>query len=71
MAEVGLNDENRLGIEWTLRTQRDVSINGTPYNVGSVSRVDVGPLAPARRLDRPDARRRRSWPSEGAGHRGP
>jgi general secretion pathway protein D len=46
VAEVGLNDENRLGLEWTLRTQRDVSINGTPYNVGSVSRVDVGPLSP-------------------------
>ncbi|HEY7140507.1 MAG TPA: type II secretion system secretin GspD [Methylomirabilota bacterium] len=46
VAEVGLNDENRLGLEWTLRTQRDVTINGTPYNVGSVSRVDVGPLSP-------------------------
>ena len=46
VAEVGLNDENRLGLEWTLRTQRDVSINGTPYNVGSVSRLDVGPLSP-------------------------
>jgi general secretion pathway protein D len=46
VAEVGLNDENRLGLEWTLRTQRDVTINGTPYNVGSVSRLDVGPLSP-------------------------
>lgn len=43
VAEVGLNDENRLGLEWTLRTQRDVKVNGQPYNVGSVSRVDVGP----------------------------
>jgi general secretion pathway protein D len=43
VAEVALNDENRLGLEWTLRTQRDVKINGTPYNVGSVSRLDVGP----------------------------
>jgi general secretion pathway protein D len=43
VAEVGLNDENRLGLEWTLRTQRDVTIGGQPYNVGSVSRVDVGP----------------------------
>jgi general secretion pathway protein D len=43
VAEVGLTDENRLGIEWTLRTQQDITVNGTPYNVGSVSRVDVGP----------------------------
>ena len=43
VAEVGLNDENRLGLEWTLRTQRDITIGGQPYNVGSVSRVDVGP----------------------------
>ena len=43
VAEIGLNDENRLGLEWTLRTQRDVTIGGQPYNVGSVSRVDVGP----------------------------
>jgi general secretion pathway protein D len=45
VAEVALTDENRLGLEWTLRTQRDVKINGTPYNVGSVSRVDVGPTS--------------------------
>jgi general secretion pathway protein D len=43
VAEVGLNDENRLGLEWTLRTQETVNVGGTPYNVGSVSRVDVGP----------------------------
>jgi general secretion pathway protein D len=43
VAEVGLNDENRLGLEWTLRTQRDIKVGGQPYNVGSVSRVDVGP----------------------------
>jgi general secretion pathway protein D len=43
VAEVALTDENRLGLEWTLRTQRDVKINGQPYNVGSVSRLDVGP----------------------------
>src|SRR5262249_20844451 len=42
VAEVGLNDENRLGLEWTLRSQRDITINGQPYNVGSVSRVAVG-----------------------------
>jgi general secretion pathway protein D len=46
VAEVGLNDENRLGIEWTLRTQRDVTVNGTPYNIGTVSKVDVGPMSP-------------------------
>jgi general secretion pathway protein D len=43
VAEVALNDENRLGIEWTLRSQRDIKVGGQPYNVGSVSRVDVGP----------------------------
>jgi general secretion pathway protein D len=43
VAEVGLNDENRLGLEWTLRSQRDVKVGGQPYNVGTVSRVDVGP----------------------------
>ena len=43
VAEVGLTDENRLGLEWTLRSQRDITVNGTPYNVGTVSRVDVGP----------------------------
>jgi general secretion pathway protein D len=43
VAEVALTDENRLGLEWTLRSQRSVNINGQPYNVGSVSRVDVGP----------------------------
>ena len=51
VAEVGLNDENRLGLEWTLRTQRDVTVDGTPYNVGSVSRVDVGPAVVAPRPD--------------------
>jgi general secretion pathway protein D len=42
VAEVGLNDENRLGLEWTLRSQQDIKVNGQPYNIGSVSRVDVG-----------------------------
>jgi general secretion pathway protein D len=45
VAEVGLTDENRLGLEWTLRSQKDVKVNGQPYNVGSVSRVDVGPTS--------------------------
>jgi general secretion pathway protein D len=43
VAELALTDENRLGLEWTLRTQRDVRIGGQTYNVGSVSRIDVGP----------------------------
>jgi general secretion pathway protein D len=43
VAEVRLTDENRLGLEWTIRTQRDVTVGGQPYNVGSVTRVDVGP----------------------------
>ena len=43
VAELTLNDENRLGLEWTLRTQGDVKIGGNTYNVGSVARVDVGP----------------------------
>ncbi len=45
VAEVGLTDENRLGIEWAIRSQRDVSVGGTPYNVGSVAKVDTGPLS--------------------------
>jgi general secretion pathway protein D len=45
VAEVGLSDENRLGIEWAIRSQRDVTVGGTPYNVGSVAKVDVGPLS--------------------------
>jgi general secretion pathway protein D len=45
VAEVGLTDENRLGIEWAIRSQRDVTVGGTPYNVGSVAKVDVGPLS--------------------------
>ena len=43
VAEVRLTDENRLGLEWTIRSQRDVTVGGQPYNVGSVTRVDVGP----------------------------
>jgi general secretion pathway protein D len=43
VAELSLTDENRLGLEWTIRTQQDVKIGGNSYNVGSVSRVDVGP----------------------------
>jgi general secretion pathway protein D len=45
VAEVGLTDENRLGIEWAIRSQRDVTVGGTPYNVGSVAKVDVGPIS--------------------------
>jgi general secretion pathway protein D len=36
-----------LGLEWTLRTQRDVTIGGNKYNIGNVSRVDVGGSGPA------------------------
>src|SRR5204862_207904 len=43
VAELSLTDENRLGLEWTIRTQQDVKIGGNSYNIGSVSRVDVGP----------------------------
>jgi general secretion pathway protein D len=43
VAEIALSDENRLGLTWNLRTQRDIRIGGRTYNVGSVSRVDVGP----------------------------
>jgi general secretion pathway protein D len=45
VAEITLNDENRLGLEWTLRTQRDITIGGNRYNVGTVSGVDVGPIS--------------------------
>src|SRR5207249_12267234 len=44
VAEITLDDDDQLGIEWTLRTQRDVTIGGQRYNVGGVSRPDVGPL---------------------------
>ena len=55
VAEVGLNDENRLGLEWTIRTQRDVTVGGQPYNVGSVSKRRRGPaVAARRRSDEPD-----------------
>ncbi|MBI2467087.1 MAG: hypothetical protein HYV62_04610, partial [Candidatus Rokubacteria bacterium] len=43
VAEVSLGDELRLGLAWTLRTQQDITIGGQRYNVGGVSRVDVGP----------------------------
>jgi general secretion pathway protein D len=46
VAELRLNDENRMGLEWTLRNQREVNIGGQTYNVGSVARVDTGPPAP-------------------------
>ncbi len=47
VAEIELDDDNRLGIEWTLRTQQSVKLGGQTYNVGSVSRVDGGgTLAP-------------------------
>jgi general secretion pathway protein D len=46
VAELRLNDENRMGLEWTLRNQREVNIGGQTYNVGSVARVDTGPPTP-------------------------
>ena len=58
VAEVGLTDENRLGIEWAIRSQRDINVGGTPYNVGSVAKVDVGPPLDAARRPRPRPSRR-------------
>ncbi len=46
VAEIMLDDENDLGIEWTLRNQQNVKVGGQTYNIGSVSRLDVGPPAP-------------------------
>jgi len=43
VAEVSLDDDLQLGLEWTLRTQGDITVGGQRYNVGGVSRVDVGP----------------------------
>jgi len=43
VAEVSLSDENRMGLEWTLRSQRSIQVGGQTYNVGSVTRVDAGP----------------------------
>ncbi|MGH7322440.1 MAG: secretin N-terminal domain-containing protein, partial [Candidatus Rokuibacteriota bacterium] len=47
VVEITLDDDNRLGLEWTLRTQQNVKLGGQTYNVGGVSRLDVGPPAPA------------------------
>jgi general secretion pathway protein D len=46
VAEIQLDDETDLGLEWALRNQQNVNIGGQTYNIGSVSRVDVGPPAP-------------------------
>ncbi len=46
VAEIQLTDENDLGLEWTLRNQRNVNVGGQTYNVGTVSRVDVGGPGP-------------------------
>jgi general secretion pathway protein D len=46
VAEIQLTDENDLGLEWTLRNQRNINVGGQSYNVGTVSRVDVGGPAP-------------------------
>jgi general secretion pathway protein D len=46
VAEITLTDESDLGLEWTLRNQQNINIGGQTYNVGSVSRVDVGVPAP-------------------------
>jgi general secretion pathway protein D len=46
VAEIQLTDETDLGLEWTLRNQRNVNVGGQSYNVGSVSRVDVGAPGP-------------------------
>lgn len=46
VAEVSLDDENALGLAWTLRQQRDIRIGGTTYNIGTVTRLDVGPPGP-------------------------
>jgi general secretion pathway protein D len=46
VAEIQLTDENDLGLEWTLRNQRNINIGGQTYNVGTVSRVDVGGPGP-------------------------
>ena len=63
VAEVGLNDENRLGLEWTLRTQRDVRSAARRTTSAPCRSVDVGPLSPlpaARRPRRSPGRPRRS-----------
>jgi general secretion pathway protein D len=46
VVELTLDDDIRMGLEWTLRNQQNVNVGGQTYNVGSVSRVDVGPPAP-------------------------
>jgi general secretion pathway protein D len=46
VAEINLTEEDQLGIEWTLRTQQNVKLGGQTYNIGSGSRLDVGPPGP-------------------------
>jgi general secretion pathway protein D len=42
VAEISLNDQLSLGLEWTLRTQQNIQLGGQTYNIGSGSRLDVG-----------------------------
>ncbi len=62
VAEVGLNDENRLGLEWALRTQRDVTVGG--HAVQRRVRRDRSTWARCRRC--PVARRPRRSPAAAA-----
>jgi general secretion pathway protein D len=45
VAEISLDDETRMGVEWTLRTQQNIKVNGQTYNTGSVTRLDTGPIS--------------------------
>ncbi|HEV8307660.1 MAG TPA: type II secretion system secretin GspD [Methylomirabilota bacterium] len=47
VVELSLDDDTELGLEWAIRTQRNVNIGGNTYNIGNVSRLDVGPPGPA------------------------
>jgi general secretion pathway protein D len=46
VAELTLDDDVSMGLEWAVRTQQNVNVGGRPYNVGTVGRVDVGPTVP-------------------------
>jgi general secretion pathway protein D len=47
VVEITLEENFELGIEWALRGQRDVTIGGTTYNIGTVTRLNPETAAAA------------------------
>ena len=46
VAEITLDDETDLGLEWALRNQQNDKIGGQTYNIGTGTRLVVGPPGP-------------------------